>query len=265
MPPYVCADPYATSHFSHRDLLHELRSSAGRERDATAVVLSRIAEFDERQLFLREGYSSMHAFCVHDLHYSDGAAFKRITAARAARRFPLIFVAVTDGRLHLSGIVMLSKYLALGNPEELLTAAFYKTKDEIAQLIAERFPRPDLPERLDWLSPPSSVPATIETPPSQLSPGTVQATTLLSQSPTALPVTQLSPGTVEAPVPRGRMTPLAPQRVAFQFTGDQETGELYEQFRALMSHEIPSGEMALVFKAALTTSTRPSASSVPSS
>ena len=47
------------------------------------------------------------------------------------------------------------------------------------------------------------------------------------------------------------MTPLAPQRGAFQFTGDQETRELYEQFRALVSHEIPSGEMALVFKKAL--------------
>ena len=47
------------------------------------------------------------------------------------------------------------------------------------------------------------------------------------------------------------MTPLAPQRVGFQFTGDLETGELYEQYRALVSHEIPSGEMDLVFKDAL--------------
>jgi HNH endonuclease len=47
------------------------------------------------------------------------------------------------------------------------------------------------------------------------------------------------------------MTPLAPKKVAFQFTGDEETGELYEDVRALMSHEIPSGEMALVFKRTL--------------
>ena len=47
------------------------------------------------------------------------------------------------------------------------------------------------------------------------------------------------------------MTPLSPQRFGFQFTGDQETHEEYEKFRARMSHEIPSGEMALVFKAAL--------------
>jgi 5-methylcytosine-specific restriction endonuclease McrA len=47
------------------------------------------------------------------------------------------------------------------------------------------------------------------------------------------------------------MTPLAPQRFGFQFTGDQETRVLYEDVRALLSHQIPSGEMALVFKRAL--------------
>jgi 5-methylcytosine-specific restriction endonuclease McrA len=47
------------------------------------------------------------------------------------------------------------------------------------------------------------------------------------------------------------MTPLSPQRFGFQFTGDHEIHEEYEKFRERMSHEIPSGEMALVFKAAL--------------
>src|SRR5262249_28255781 len=44
---------------------------------------------------------------------------------------------------------------------------------------------------------------------------------------------------------------LAPQRVAFQFTGDAEIGELYGEVRDLMCHEVPTGEMALVFKEAL--------------
>jgi 5-methylcytosine-specific restriction endonuclease McrA len=52
-------------------------------------------------------------------------------------------------------------------------------------------------------------------------------------------------------IPRQRIVPLSPQRFGFQFTGDLETHELYEQYRALVSHEIPSGEMALVYKDAL--------------
>jgi hypothetical protein len=47
------------------------------------------------------------------------------------------------------------------------------------------------------------------------------------------------------------MTPLAPQRYGFQFTGDQETRELYEAVRDLLSHQVPNGEMAQVFKRAL--------------
>jgi 5-methylcytosine-specific restriction endonuclease McrA len=69
--------------------------------------------------------------------------------------------------------------------------------------------------------------------------------------PCAGPARQDSPGNPVPPPARGRMTPLAPHKVAFQFTGDLETRELYEQYRALVSHEIPSGEMALVYKDAL--------------
>ena len=45
--------------------------------------------------------------------------------------------------------------------------------------------------------------------------------------------------------------PLSPKHFGFQFTGDEETQELYEWYRALMSDQIPKGEMALVFKSAL--------------
>ena len=44
---------------------------------------------------------------------------------------------------------------------------------------------------------------------------------------------------------------MAPQRFGFQCTVDQETHELWQYVRALMSHEIPTGEMALVLKGAL--------------
>jgi hypothetical protein len=47
------------------------------------------------------------------------------------------------------------------------------------------------------------------------------------------------------------MIPLAPQKFGFQFTGDQETHDAYERVRNLLSHEVPTGEMALVFKRAL--------------
>jgi len=56
-------DPYATSHFGHRALLADLKAAVAQERGCCAVVLSRIAEVDERRLFLEEGYASMYTYC----------------------------------------------------------------------------------------------------------------------------------------------------------------------------------------------------------
>jgi 5-methylcytosine-specific restriction endonuclease McrA len=259
-------DAFETSHLSHRALLLDLRTSKGSESRSTAVVLSRIGEVDARELYLQEGYPSMYQFLIHDLNYSEGAAYKRLYAARAARKFPLIYMAVAEGKLHLSGVVLLSRYLTEANVGDLVHAASHKAKAEIEQLIAERFPRRDLPERLQAIAPPPEWLA-------ELSPGKVDGTSL-AESPCPLPVgecspgkvdstaspsarqcpsaaDQLSPGKVARPAPSSRMTPLAPQRFGFQFTGDQETRELYDEVQALLSHQIPSGEMALVFKRAL--------------
>src|SRR5262249_23118237 len=122
-------DRYATSHLSHSALRHDLKTLVARDCSTTAVLLSRMGEFDERQLFLSDGYPSMYAYCLHELHFCEGTASRRIYAARAARRFPVIFDAVADGRLHLSGVVMLAKYLTSGNVDVLVEAATHKTKD----------------------------------------------------------------------------------------------------------------------------------------
>jgi len=73
---------------------------------------------------------------------------------------------------------------------------------------------------------------------------------ILIAPPATIPTQEHSARNVEPP-PRGRMTPLAPQKFGYQFTGDEETHSEYEKFRERMGHEIPSSAMALVFKAAL--------------
>jgi hypothetical protein len=50
---------------------------------------------------------------------------------------------------------------------------------------------------------------------------------------------------VEPPVPRGKLTPLSPGRYGFQGTWDQEGYDLYHEVRALLSHEVPTGELSL--------------------
>lgn len=254
-------DFYVTDHLSNAALRVDMKASDGIESKAVARSLSRIGEYDERKLYLEDGYSSMHAYCVGELKYTKEKASKRIFAARTARKFPVLFIALADGRLHLTGLVMLARHLTSGNLDELLAAATRKTADEIALLIAERFPRPDVPERLEPLVvPPVNTIATSSTPQEQYS---ARNTDVLFLN--ATPSTEPAPAAPAAPLPTheysarntvpsalpSRITPLASGRFNFQCTVDQETQNLWEYAKALLSHEIPTGEMALILKAIL--------------
>src|SRR5207247_290864 len=98
-------------------------------------------EVDERRLYLPAAYPSIYSYCVGELRLCEQAAFKRIRAARTARRFPAIFPALAEGRLHLSGVVMLTPYLTPENADELLAAAANRNRAEPEQPLAQRFPR----------------------------------------------------------------------------------------------------------------------------
>ncbi|MBI5710764.1 MAG: hypothetical protein HZC42_10740 [Candidatus Eisenbacteria bacterium] len=96
----------------------------------------------------------MFSYCVHELHFSEDAACKRIRAARTARQFPALFAMLAEGRLHVSAVVLLAPHLTPENADELLAAATHRSSSEIERLLAQRFPRPDLPARLEAISPP---------------------------------------------------------------------------------------------------------------
>ena len=143
------------------------------------------------------------------------------------------------------------EYHMIAAEDELVAAALDKTCFELQAALAARFPRPDLPERLDSITPGPSLPPSALRSEDSLAARRVEATI-----PEQNAHGHADPRTPQLPAvrvagPRPRVVPLAPQRFGFQFTGDEETHHLYEQLRALMSHEVPTGEMAQVFKGAL--------------
>ena len=246
-------DPYATSHFSNRELLHDFDTRVAHNHTSLAVLLTRIAEIDERRLYLPEGYPSMKAFLVQRMRLpTENAAYKRLTAARLVRKYPGVLVALAAGRLHLTAVLMLGHHLTSANADELVAAALDKTCFELEVVLAGRFPRPDLPERLSAIAMPvASLPPAGPMAEVSLAARRVEATIpeQNAHGQAGACAAQLSPERFEAP--RARVVPLAPQKFGFQFTGDLETHDLYEKLRALMCREIPTGEMALVFKGAL--------------
>jgi hypothetical protein len=231
---------YTLTHLADSTLLRDLRTLVSQDQATTALLIAHLAEVDARRLYAPAGYPSMYEWCVRELHFSEQSAFKRIRVSRLARLFPSIYGMLADGRLNLSAIVMLSAHLAPENADELLGAAGNQTKAGIEQLLAERFPQPDLPAFAGPVTPPMS--------PFGLSPGRVTAA-----EPEGL---RLSPGGVASPpVPPvdAKLAPLAPQRFALQCTVGQITYEKLRYAQALLGHAVPSGELAQVLDRALDT------------
>src|SRR5262249_37758408 len=104
-------------------LLQSLHSHFGHETTAIAATLADLDEIDRRQLYRPAGYSSLFAYCLGELPLSEDAAYKRIQAARAARRFPTIFEAVAAGRLHLTAVGLPAPPLTPGKAAPALAAA----------------------------------------------------------------------------------------------------------------------------------------------
>ena len=219
---------YKLSHLSDQSLLRELRSLVSQDRATTAMLVAHVGEVDSRRLYAPGGYPSMHEYCVRELHFSEDMAYKRIQVARLARQFPGIHAMLADGRLHLSAVLTLSAHLTQDNAQELLDAAAHRTRAGIEQLLAERFPQPDLPTLIAPLAP--------STYAGQLAPGRVIFTSPEHPlPPTASPVPPQDPP--------ARIAPLAPERFAVQCTVDRETHDLIRYAQALLGHAVPSGDL----------------------
>ena len=70
-----------------------------------------------------------------------------------ARRHPQIFDAIADGRVHLTGVVLLAPHVTDENIDEVLAAAAHRTKAEIEVLVARLAPKADRPTSLTRIEP----------------------------------------------------------------------------------------------------------------
>lgn len=140
--------------------------------------------------------SSLFAYCVERLGYSEDGATKRVRVARLVQRFPQVLDELASGEVHLTGLFLLSGHLTEDNAEQLLAEARGKSKRQLEELIARWFPRPDVP--------PTITPVTPE--PAQGESSTWSGTGNPAQS------------AQSAQSPRPRVEPLSPARVRVEFT-----------------------------------------------
>ena len=102
-------------------LVGELRRLVATGGGIEARLVAHLAELDARGLHLEDA-GSLFEYCLKQLGLSENQAFYRIVAARAGRRFPIIFELLAHSEIHLTTIALIGKHLTEENHRELLSA-----------------------------------------------------------------------------------------------------------------------------------------------
>lgn len=132
--------------YSNQDLLDALKNFRRSECLLIADIVRHLAEVDSRQLYRDAGYSSLFFFCVQGLGYSEGAAQRRIVAARCLRDNPEVYTLLKEGKISLCSLSEVAKVLTPENKSKVLALSQGLPKQE-AQRLAARFQAPTQTKR----------------------------------------------------------------------------------------------------------------------
>ncbi len=239
---------FSLSHLEDHDVQKGLLAAVPVERTATAAVLAHIAEFDARQLYREQACSSMFVYCVRELGYSEDGAQRRLQAARLARRFPLLFDALADGRLHMTALALLEPHLTEQNAVELVAAASHRSKAELVRALAVRFPRDRAAVLTKSAESQGISPALARVDGADGADGAADES-MAGDLGALLAAT--SPGAL-APSPhrRDRLTPISADAWALEATLDQESCDMLRRIQALRGRGVSPHDLAGVLKRA---------------
>ncbi len=224
-------------------------------------MLWHLAEVDARGLYRDEACSSMFAYCTDRLGFSENVAYKRITAARLARKFPAILRSIANGEIHLTGVKILAKVLTPENHERVLRQAAGMKSRGIEMLVAELAPKPDAPALVRKLPTPAS---SSEDGCEGRASGTDKGADVGAAS-RARPATTLATGAPSTSEPsrsgtavpreRGSVAPLRPDRFKVQFSASTELRDKLQRAEELLGPMygggVEAGDIAGVVERAL--------------
>jgi hypothetical protein len=165
---------------------------------------------------------------------------------------------LVSGRVNLTTVRLLAPHLTHKNAEELFAAAFGKRKRQVQELLARRFPKPDVAASVRRLPAPKAVPAPallgVSASAAAVPPSSLAVSDERTKDGAGPPVASVgdAPARLSIPAPpRPLVRPLAPDRYQVTFTASAETCEKLELARDLLRHAIPSGDPAQIFARAL--------------
>jgi len=241
-------------------LLRETTQFTKQERWVTARLLVRLAAVEKRGLYAPGGYSSMWEYCLGELQMSEESAGRRLWAARKCRDFPALFDALVDGRIHMTAIHTLAPHLSLGNVDELIAAATGRSKAQLLDWLACRFPRAAVPTVIRPIGSPvaeTSSPFTLASTPGapEAMSGSVQPVPTDrghdSHSLASVPVPSTLPNQPVSQVPlrdRAHVDPLNAEQVKVQFTMSREALAKMKHAMDLLGASVAHNDVAALFE-----------------
>ena len=154
----------------------------------------------------------------------------RVGVARLCQRLPQALDELRSGRIHLTGLFLLSGRLTSENADALLAEARGKSRRDLECLLARWFVRSDV---LPSVTPLPGCPATmLEHGPSAAAPAAC---------------TEPEP----APAPKPRVQPLSASSYRVEFTASVALRDKLVKAQNLLGHAIPSGDLAALFERAI--------------
>ncbi len=197
------------------------------------------------------GYHSTHDCCVRRHRLDHYLTCRWIGIARLGQRYSVIFPALAEGRLSQTTILLLKPYLISHTAPSLIQDALGKSKRQVEKLLAEKFPQPDVPTLIQSWMPPEPRSEPVLGMPVSTSPAAALSINLVAPAQVVPSTTPAQPIPMVPLAPRSKLAPLSPDRNTLQVTIDDETVELLEQARDLLSHAAPNADAGTVLKRAL--------------
>lgn len=281
---FALVGPMTTiSTLSDDQLLSGLHAISVSSNALLARLLEYLIEVERRGLHAKAAYSSMFDFCKRRLGLGGGATFRRLTAARLAKAFPIILERIERGEVHLEALVALRDHLTESNVVELLDAVAHKNMRQVEKLIAARFPSPDAPDLIRKLPqvrsvdvPPTSDGLALESASTAMtdvisSTWDAEGRDMKSSNPLGSAGDETAPSkgrtaatesasVLIANVPttqrtfrgtQSRIEPLSAERHRVQLTVSTQLREKIERAQDLMRHRNPKGDLEALFEEAV--------------
>jgi len=207
------------------DLISTTRELTRNSNGVEADLLLYLGEIDARKIYRERASPSMIAFCMREFNFSEGAAFNRITVARAVRKIPAMLDALRSGAVHLTGLRLLIPHLDEESHDKILALAAGKSKREIEELAASLSPKPREPDQVRKL-------------PNR---------ELALAAPCDAAAAVAAPREERRPV----IAPLSADTFKIKFTGSRAFRDKLRQAQDLLRHRIPNGDLEQIFEKGL--------------